>query len=183
MNAYSSSDFARSFRTVRKNTIQIANDIPENQWDYRPTPELRSVRELFAHIAALTYLPTRMHFVDRKTFMGMPDFQAYSAEAAAYAASLATRAEVLKALQADGEEFAAALESMTDAQLAERVNFPPPMEPSSKSRFELLLGTKEHEMHHRGQLMLILRLLGGVPHLTRERQARMAPPAPARVES
>jgi uncharacterized damage-inducible protein DinB len=28
-------------------------------------------------------------------------------------------------------------------------------------------------MHHRGQLMLIERLLGIVPHLTRERQARM----------
>jgi uncharacterized damage-inducible protein DinB len=32
---------------------------------------------------------------------------------------------------------------------------------------------KEHEMHHRGQLMLIQRLLGIVPHLTRRREARM----------
>ncbi len=37
----------------------------------------------------------------------------------------------------------------------------------------MLLSTKEHKMHHRGQLMLIERLLGIVPHLTRERQARM----------
>ena len=29
-------------------------------------------------------------------------------------------------------------------------------------------------MHHRAQLMVIERLLGIVPHLTRERQARMA---------
>jgi uncharacterized damage-inducible protein DinB len=29
-------------------------------------------------------------------------------------------------------------------------------------------------MHHRGQLMLVQRLLGIVPHLTREREARMA---------
>jgi len=28
----------------------------------------------------------------------------------------------------------------------------------------MLLGTKEHEMHHRGQLMLIERLLGITPH-------------------
>ena len=41
-------------------------------------------------------------------------------------------------------------------------------------RFEMLLGTKEHEMHHRGQLMLIERLLGIVPHLTRDRQAARA---------
>src|SRR6516164_442063 len=38
------------------------------------------------------------------------------------------------------------------------------------SRSEMLLGTKEHEMHHRAQLMVIERLLGIVPHLTRNRK-------------
>ena len=38
----------------------------------------------------------------------------------------------------------------------------------------MILSVKEHEMHHRGQLMLVERLLGIVPHLTREREARMA---------
>ena len=37
----------------------------------------------------------------------------------------------------------------------------------------MILSVKEHEMHHRGQLMLIERLVGIVPHLTREMQARM----------
>jgi uncharacterized damage-inducible protein DinB len=36
----------------------------------------------------------------------------------------------------------------------------------------MLLGVKEHEMHHRAQLMVIERHLGIVPHLTRQRQAR-----------
>jgi uncharacterized damage-inducible protein DinB len=48
------------------------------------------------------------------------------------------------------------------------------MTPSGKSRFEMILGVKEHEMHHRGQLMLIERMLGIVPHLTRDMQARIA---------
>jgi uncharacterized damage-inducible protein DinB len=38
----------------------------------------------------------------------------------------------------------------------------------------MLLSPKEHEMHHRAQLMLVERMLGIVPHLTREQQARMA---------
>ena len=38
----------------------------------------------------------------------------------------------------------------------------------------MILSVKEHEMHHRGQLMLIERLVGVVPHLTREMQARFA---------
>jgi uncharacterized damage-inducible protein DinB len=38
----------------------------------------------------------------------------------------------------------------------------------------MLLGAKEHEMHHRGQLMLIERMLGIVPHLTRQMEERWA---------
>jgi len=44
----------------------------------------------------------------------------------------------------------------------------------SQSRFEMLQSMKEHEMHHRAQLMVVERLLGVVPHLTRNR--RPAPP-------
>jgi len=36
----------------------------------------------------------------------------------------------------------------------------------------MLLSVKEHEVHHRGQLMLTERMLGIVPHLTRARQNR-----------
>ena len=41
----------------------------------------------------------------------------------------------------------------------------------SQGRLEMLMSIKEHEMHHRGQLMLIERILGIVPHLTRQREA------------
>ena len=54
------------------------------------------------------------------------------------------------------------------------VSFPPPVQPASKTRFEMLLGVKEHEMHHRGQLMLLQRLIGQVPHLTRAREQMRA---------
>ena len=53
------------------------------------------------------------------------------------------------------------------------MQYPAGMQPPDKSRFEMLLCAKEHEMHHRGQLMVMERLLGIVPHLTRDMQARM----------
>ena len=31
----------------------------------------------------------------------------------------------------------------------------------------MILGTREHEMHHLGQLTVIERMLGIIPHLTR----------------
>jgi uncharacterized damage-inducible protein DinB len=54
------------------------------------------------------------------------------------------------------------------------VTLPQGMTPASKTRLEMLLGAKEHEMHHRGQLMLIERIIGIVPHMTRQFQARLA---------
>jgi uncharacterized damage-inducible protein DinB len=86
--------------------------------------------------------------------------------------ALKTKADIIAALESRGKDFAARLEAMTDAQLAERVAFPSPIQPPSRSRFEMLLSVKEHEMHHRGQLMLLERMLGIVPHLTRQRQNR-----------
>ena len=69
---------------------------------------------------------------------------------------------------------ASALESTFDEIFALTLTFPAGMQPPSKSRFEMLLGGKEHEMHHRAQLMVVQRMLGIVPHLTRDMQARMA---------
>jgi hypothetical protein len=44
MNLYTQKQLADSMRVVRKNTIAIAEDIPEVQYDYRPAPDSRSVR-------------------------------------------------------------------------------------------------------------------------------------------
>jgi hypothetical protein len=38
MSLYEPKQLADSMRVVRKNTIAIAEDIPEPQYDYRPTP-------------------------------------------------------------------------------------------------------------------------------------------------
>ncbi len=43
MDLYGPKQLADSMRTVRKNTILIAEDIPEKGYAYRPTPESRSV--------------------------------------------------------------------------------------------------------------------------------------------
>jgi uncharacterized damage-inducible protein DinB len=172
MMPYSGSDLARTFRTVRKNTIQIANDIPADQWTFRAAPGVRSIQELLAHIAAVSHYPRHIHIVDRRAHLSGPDFGPYLAAAKAYEHTLTSRAAILHALEAGGEEFARELEGLTDADLATAVQFAPPIQPSSKTRLELLMAVKEHEMHHRGQLMLLQRMVGVVPHLTREREAR-----------
>ena len=105
------------------------------------------------------------------------DFAYFGARAGKVAAEekgLATKDQIVEALKRGGEEFASMVGGLTPEVLAETVSFAPPMQPSQKTRFEMLLGVKEHEMHHRGQLMLIQRLIGIVPHLTRRREANIA---------
>ena len=96
------------------------------------------------------------------------------AKAAADEQLLRGRDEILAALENDGDRFATFLASLDDQKLSETVGFPPPVQPATKSRLEMLLGVKEHEMHHRGQLMMVQRMLGIVPHLTRQREAMTA---------
>ena len=84
------------------------------------------------------------------------------------------QAETIAFLRSEGDKFASFVDSLTDSFLAEQVAMPPGATPATKSRFEMLLSPKEHEMHHRGQLMTMQRMIGQVPHLTRQMNERMA---------
>jgi uncharacterized damage-inducible protein DinB len=172
MNYYGGKELAAAFRKVRKNTIQIAQDIPEDKYDFKPSPDSRSIRQTLAHIATLTTFPTMLH--GERIPIEKIDFAEYMQKVGAEEAKPRTKAEIVALLQESGDKFAAMLESLQEPFFAEVITFRAGAEPPSRSRFDLLLAAKEHEMHHRAQLMLMQRMIGIVPHLTREAQARMA---------
>jgi uncharacterized damage-inducible protein DinB len=173
MQAYTSKDMARSFRTVRANTIQIAEEIPEDKYSFRPAEGCRTVAETLAHLATTTEWPQALHG-PRHSAVTFELFMAGMQKAGAAAAALTTKAALLEALRTEGEKLATFLEEFPDEALAERVQYPAGMQPPDKSRFEMLMSVKEHEMHHRAQLMTIERMLGITPHLTRQMQEAMA---------
>lgn len=170
---YGTKELAESFRTVRKNTIQIAEDIPADKYDFQAAPGVKTVAQILAHIAVSPGWQIEVH-TQRIPRVDFAYFGARAGKVAAAEQALATKDQIIQALTRGGEEFASLLDGLTPEILAERVSFAPPMQPSQKTRFEMLLGVKEHEMHHRGQLMLIQRLIGIVPHLTRRREAAIA---------
>jgi uncharacterized damage-inducible protein DinB len=172
MTYYGAKHLADSFRTVRKNTLAIAEEIPEDQYGFRATPDVMSVGEMLAHLAVSPMWQIEVH--SRKVdHLDFAFFSARTQQGKAEEQLLRTKAEIVRALQQNGEKFASFVEGLDEAALQSVVSFPP-QAGSAKSRFEMLLGPKEHEMHHRGQLMLVQRLLGQVPPLTRQRQAMMA---------
>jgi uncharacterized damage-inducible protein DinB len=175
MTYYGAKELAESWRTVRKNTIQVAEDIPEDKYSFRAAPDTMSVGEILAHLACTPHWAEQCHFVEKKREIAMDDFGKWMGQIDQRSKTLTSKAAIVDALKKDGDNFARQLDSMTDEQLGEMCTAPN----ATKSRFEMLLGVKEHEMHHRAQLFLIERMIGIVPHLTRARQQRQAA-APAR---
>jgi uncharacterized damage-inducible protein DinB len=171
MTIYGGKELAEAFRTVRKNTIQVAEDIPESSYSFVSAPEVRSVGRMLTHVAISTRIWEAVHKERLTTLVGF-NFFGILDEFHAEEAKPRSKAEIVELLRTEGDKFAAWMETLTPEVLAETVTEPDGK--TAKTRFERLLSAKEHEMHHRGQLMLIERQLGIVPHLTRQFQERVA---------
>lgn len=180
MNYYGAKELAESFRTVRKNTLAIAQDIPADKYSFRPAPDSRSIAELLTHIALAYSFQYQVHAVERRATLQGFDFPSLMGRMMAEEKKPRSKDETLELLRGEGEKWAGWLQGISENFLSEQVQMPAGANPASKSRFEMILSVKEHEMHHRGQLMLIERVLGIVPHLTREMQARIASAAAAK---
>jgi uncharacterized damage-inducible protein DinB len=179
MSLYGPRQLADSIRVVRANTIRVAEDIPESQYDYRATPESRSVAELLVHIAWLSGFDRLLHEKARITSVADFDFGAALDETAVEEKRSRTKAEIIDRLRTEGERWARWIEELPDAFLLESVRMP---DGRAVNRFEMMLGTKEHEMQHRAQLTVLERLLGIVPHFTRNLQAARPTPKAAERE-
>jgi len=174
MNYYGAKDLAAAFRTVRKNTLIIAEEIPEDKYSFRPAEGTRTVGELLTHIAHGWKFHEKVIFVEKLTTMEGFDFMGFMGPLLAEQAKPRTKAEIIALLTTEGEKFAKAVEALPDDFMVQSVAMPAGAPQASRTRFDMLMSVKEHEMHHRGQLMLIERMLGIKPHLTREQEARFA---------
>jgi uncharacterized damage-inducible protein DinB len=178
MTYYGAKELASSFRTVRGNTIKVAEEIPEDKYGFSPAPGTRTVGQILVHIALGPKFNEQVNRIERRTSMAGFDFPKFMGLWSSEIDKPRSKAEILKLLREAGDDFAGWLETLSDDFLGEAVAMPPGAHPASRTRFDMLLGVKEHEMHHRGQLMLVERILGITPHLTRDMQARMAATAP-----
>src|SRR5881392_2025965 len=101
MNFYGGKDLARAYRTVRANTLKIAEEIPEDKYDFTPAAGTRTVRQLLTHIALSDGLSS-VHKERRTSFEGVnfPEFVAMMQQEEAKPRS---KADVIALLQQRGE--------------------------------------------------------------------------------
>jgi hypothetical protein len=100
---YGAQDIAESFRTVRRNTIQIAEDIPGDKFGFKAADGVKSVGEFPAHIAVSS--GGRSTHQQRISSIEIAFFAGRAQRGAAEQA-LATKEQILEALKTGGEEFA-----------------------------------------------------------------------------
>jgi uncharacterized damage-inducible protein DinB len=174
MNYYGGKELAAAFRMVRNNTIKIAEEIDEKNYGFQATPDTRTVGETLIHISHIPELQYEVHGVQKRHTLAGFDFMAFIMPRVADEKSGRSKADILEQLAESRDHFANWLEGLSDSFLGETLTMPPGGQPPTRTRFDMLMSVKEHEMHHRGQLMVLERLVGMVPHLTRQMQERLA---------
>src|SRR5215510_6526408 len=118
MVCYGGKELADAFRTVRKNTIQVAEDIPESQYDFVAAPEVRPIRKMLTHVAIATRIWEKVHGEKLTTLVGF-DFFALVDEFNAEENKPRTKGEIVQLLRSEGEKFASWVETLTPEFLAE----------------------------------------------------------------
>lgn len=154
---YGIRQLAAGMRAVRQNTILIAEDIPEAKYGFRATPDTRSIAETLVHIAWLGSSDRLIHEELRLDSLEAFDFPAMLEQSAVEERHPRSKDEILDLLRTEGDRSVTWLEGLSDDFLMEQVRLPGG---AAVSRFEMLLGTKEHELQHRAQLTVMERMIG-----------------------
>ena len=152
---------------MRQDTAQAVEDFPASEFDFKATPDLMSFGELGRHILDAGHALTGM-LLDGVDNMTGPQFREVMGkyksplperlDAATLASELRKSVETQTAkLASRNADFFSGLITRFDGQ---RV-----------TRLEMLQFVKEHELTHRSQMFVYLRLKGIVPATTRRRLA------------
>jgi uncharacterized damage-inducible protein DinB len=153
---------------TRAGFIAELDNIPEEQFEYRPGAGARSVREVALHVvdAGTGFVAQLMS--PEGSFRKLLD-PAYQAELRASMPPARTKAEVLELLAVSGERIFARVRAVGESLVSQQLNgFAGP-----QSRLSQLWFAIQHEGYHRGQLTAYARGMGAVPAMT---QRLAAPP-------
>jgi len=159
-----------SWKSVRQDTAQAVEDFPAAELDYKPVADVMSFREIARHILIAGHGLTGLLLAGEEHLTG-PQFREKMAQFAILPPD-AGPADLARELRASVEQRVTELTAQpTDfwAAMVTRVDG------ARVTRLEMLQFVKEHELTHRSQLFMYLRMKGVVPATTRRRLAMQAP--------
>jgi uncharacterized damage-inducible protein DinB len=139
-------DFLPDWELSKQITLEFAREMPEEHYNFKPTPELRSFAEHMLHIAESNIVNIARFVKGEKP--PNDDLSAYK-----------TKADIIAYLERALDYVAEAARELTDDHADETVAFPE----GSRPRRKIFWYTRDHMTHHRGQTVPYYRLKGVVP--------------------
>lgn len=150
-------DLLTDIDQARDKLGQLAEAIPEDAWSWRPGEGVRSVREVFLHVAADNYLlPAALGATPpASTGISADDFST----AQAYEAREMSKAETISALQTSFDHLVDVIGGTHEANLTDRIS----IFGGEWSRQGFLVLTTTHLHEHLGQMIAYARMNDVVP--------------------
>src|ERR1700730_16190803 len=143
---------------IGRKLIAMADDFPEDKYDFKPTPAVRSFAEQLLHVAgSMEYFTAPVQGKTPAREMENPPRATYK-----------TKADVVAFVKKEVEDGAAAIKAKGDKGMGDSNN-----DPDSKQQMhvsDLAYGLIEHSGEHYGQLAVYYRLSGLVPPESRPKK-------------
>ena len=142
---------------VGKKLIAMAEDFPEDKYDFKPTPAQRSFAEQLLHAAGSNYFLTNLAMGQKPPAEEDPKRDQYK-----------TKADIVAFVKKSFADGAAAIKAKGDKGMSDLVVDPFAHEQMRVS--DLAYGFVEHCGEHYGQLAVYYRLAGLVPPESRPKK-------------
>jgi uncharacterized damage-inducible protein DinB len=149
------------WKDAREGLIQEVEKIPEDQFSFRATPDTRSIAEILQHLIQAQKILVGEACREETNLMRQ-SMVAHAQEYAPGVHKVTDKNGLLELLRSSMEEAQACIGESADKLDATMTALNG--QPTSKSAF--LTFCVSHEMYHRGQLTVFLRLLNIEPVLT-----------------
>ena len=139
-------DVLASFNTAADKVLQLAEAIPQEKYSWAPTPEVRTVAQVFMHVAGGTYFLGSVVGTPRPE--GAKDLEKET-----------DKAKVIAALKASYEHARKVIEGMPESELGATVDF----FGNKVTKRSILMAIAAHAHEHLGQAIAYARSAGVVP--------------------
>jgi len=157
-----------SWKTAREDTAQAVEAFPNDELGAQPIQDLMSFGDIARHILESSHALTRL-LLDGVENMMVPEFrpmvQKYAEEVRVPQETGALATQLRLVLERESAELAAQPPEFYTAEITR-------FDGQRVTRLEMLQFVKEHELTHRSQLFMYLRMKGIVPPTTRRRLAK-----------
>ena len=145
-----------SWNEIGRKLTAMAEDFPEDRYDFKPTPVERSFAEQLLHAAAASYYFTNAAMGQKPPAAEDPKRDQYK-----------SKADIVAFVKKSFADGAAAIQSKGEKGLTTEVVY----FPDQKARvLDIAYGLIEHSGEHYGQLVVYYRLAGLVPPESRPKK-------------